>query len=174
VVAEGLRGGVLYALGRPGAGERAESSSLLPGLSPSGLVFLSIEAVQRVAELTCPIQLVGARAPYTGVSLAEGQVVTVLVLGEPRALPPQPRFPGADRAVLCECAGERLALKGGEIVATGLFQPDPEGDGILWEGERVPLLDVGALYAQAEAALWTERAVTLFSASEPPTQEEAP
>ena len=34
------------------------------------------------------------------------------------------------------------------------------GGGVLWRGEPVPTLDVRALYARAETAIWAERAVS--------------
>ena len=69
-------------------------------------------------------------------------------------------LPGSDRAVLCDVGGLSVAVTGGSILATGLFEASPDGDGILWRGEHVPLLDVRDLYAHAEAAIWAARAVS--------------
>ena len=55
--------------------------------------------------------------------------------------------------------GQPVALTGGTVVATGMFDTDADGDGIVWRGERVVALDVRALYAHAEAGIWAARAV---------------
>jgi len=155
----GDRGGLLYALDphTSGPGD-ASLEPWRPYTSPSGLVFLDSSIVLHVVELTCPIQIVSARPPHTGVALSDGRVLTVLMLVNPDAVPRRVSFPGADRAVLCELSGERVALKGGEVIATGLFPPNRDDTGILWEDESVPELDLRALHAQAEAAIWAARA----------------
>jgi hypothetical protein len=43
------------------------------------------------------------------------------------------------------------------VLATGLFDAADDG-GVIWRGAPVPAIDVAALYAQAEAAAWAERA----------------
>lgn len=153
------RGGLVYAL--DATADAVETSVVAPGrppTSPSGLVFLDSSIVVHVVELTCPIQLVSTRPPHTGVALSDGRVLTVLMLANPDAPARPVSFPGADRAVLCDLSGERVAIKGGEVIASGLFPVDPAGTGILWEGESVPELDLRALHAQAEAAIWAARA----------------
>ena len=67
-------------------------------------------------------------------------------------------MPGSDRAVLCDVGGEAVAISGGSVIATGAFDAALRGDGVLWRGRRVPRLDVRALYARAEAAIWAARA----------------
>jgi len=144
------------------------------------LLFIPVEVATRLASLTALTRVEGVRAPAVGIALAGGEVVTVLRLGAgaPPPEPPeraasrgQPRvyragddwpIPGSDRAVLCDVGGDAVALTGGSVVATGVFDAD-EG-GVLWRGARVPTLDVRALYARAEAAIWAARVGAVTSA----------
>jgi hypothetical protein len=138
----------------------------------AALAFISADVASRLVTLGAVTRVPGARPPVAGIALAEGAVVTVLEIG--RATPPSYRpgddwvVPGSDRAVLCDLGGHGVAITGGTVLTTGVFDADPEGDGVIWRGEAVPVLDVRALYAQAEAALWAERAVTSQPAG-PPT-----
>lgn len=117
------RGGLVYALDVPSAASgKGGVAPGLPRTSPSGLVFLDSSVVVHVVELTCPIQIVSTRPPHTGVALSDGRVLTVLVLSNPDAPPRPASFPGADRAVLCDLSGERVALKGGEVVASSTLR----------------------------------------------------
>lgn len=144
------------------------------------LAFVPSEVARRVAALSARTPVMGLEAPGWGIALADGIVVTVLSLaGEPDPCPaPRPRWepdadwpvPGAHHAILCDLNGTVVALTGGEIVATGLFEADEDG-GVIWRDELAPALDVRALYAQAEAAIWAARATSggsAITASEPP------
>jgi hypothetical protein len=133
------------------------------------LVFIPASVASRLTALTCVIDVPGARPPARGLALADGEVITVLELGKrPRALSAAPAYlpgaewavPGSDRAVLCVLGSVRVALTGGTVVATGVFEPLDGGGGVVWRGEAVPTLDVRALYARAETAIWAERAVS--------------
>jgi hypothetical protein len=130
------------------------------------LAFVPAAVATRLAALGSLVRVPGAHPPVLGVALAEGSVVTVLRLGDRDAQPAAYRpddawpVPGADRALLCRVGGIDVALTGGSVVATGLFDAAPEGDGILWRGQMVPTLDVRALYGQAEAATWAGRATS--------------
>ena len=73
-------------------------------------------------------------------------------------------MPGADRAVLCTLGAIEVALTGASVVTTGVFEGAPEGEGVLWRSEVVPVLDVRALYAQAEAAALAPGASTVTPA----------
>jgi hypothetical protein len=53
-----------------------------------------------------------------------------------------------------------VALTGGTVLATGLFDASETEDGVIWRGELVQTLDVRALYVEAEKAIWAERAVS--------------
>jgi hypothetical protein len=133
------------------------------------LAFIPASVAARLTALTCLIDVPGARPPARGLALADGEVVTVLEVGKPpdagviapRYLPDQEwPVPGSDRAVLCLIGGVRVALIGGLVVATGVFDAQSDGGGVLWRGEPVPTLDVRALYARAETAIWADRAVS--------------
>ncbi|MEP7127015.1 MAG: hypothetical protein ABJE95_39145 [Byssovorax sp.] len=152
------------------------------------LVFIPATVASRLTALTCMIDVPGARPPARGLALADGEVITVLELGKrpstaaagstststststsiPIPIPPPAPYlagaewpvPGSDRAVLCLLGSVRVALIGGTVVATGVFDPLDGGGGVLWRGEEVPTLDVRALYARAETAIWAERAVS--------------
>jgi hypothetical protein len=147
------RGGVLlrFAAGEDGA----------------ALAFIPAGVARRLAALTALTPVPGVPPPAVGIALAEGAVVTVLSLGGgPASSAPghEPDdewpVPGSDRAVLCDLGGLGVAITGGTVLATGVFDAVPDEDGVLWRGEPVPVLDVRALYAQAEAAIWAERAVS--------------
>jgi chemotaxis signal transduction protein len=157
------RGGVLLRLN---GGEGGEA-----------LAFVPADVALRVTTLSSLTAVPGVRPPVAGIALADGAVVTVLSIGqaasathstpgsaagERRSYEPGEDWivPGADRAVLCNLGGVEVALTGATVLATGVFDAAPGGDGVLWRSEVVPVIDVRAFYAQAEAATWAERAVT--------------
>jgi hypothetical protein len=135
----------------------------------TALAFIPADVASRLAALSALTEVPGTKPPAKGIALADGEVVTVLELGKPRPgsfVPPayQPgedwTVPGSDRAVLCVLGGQEVAITGGVVLATGVFDASPADDGVLWRGELVRTLDVRALYAQAETAIWAERAVS--------------
>jgi len=139
------------------------------------LAFIPVDVALRLTPLSSLTEVPGTRPPAKGIALADVAVVTVLEIGKPsqagsRRPPYQPGedwpVPGADHAVLCAIGGQHVALTGGTVLATGLFDAHDTEDGVLWRGELVRTLDVRALHAQAETAIWTERAV---SSRPPPT-----
>jgi hypothetical protein len=145
------------------------------------LVFIPASVASRLTALTCVIDVPGAKPPARGLALADGEVVTVLEIGKPASgaaatSSPHPDLehavPGSDRAVLCVIGTVRVALTGGTVVATGTFDTLADGAGVLWRGEPVPTLDVRALYARAETAIWAERAVS-SRPSAPPSGRDA-
>ncbi|MFO0759981.1 MAG: hypothetical protein U0359_26080 [Byssovorax sp.] len=147
----GDRGGVVIAYAREGR---------------EVLGFVPAAVAIRFAALGAMIEVAGARPPARGIALADGEVVTVLALGDGSAAPPASRrdvhdawqVPGADRALVCAASGQKVALTGGRAVATGVFARDLLGDGVIHGGRSAPLLDVRALYAEAERAIWAARA----------------
>jgi hypothetical protein len=130
----------------------------------AALGFVPASTAVRLAALSTIVPVPGARLPVLGIALADGAVVTVLRLGA--GVGPAPGYepddawpvPGAGRAVVCRLDGLDVALTGGTVLATGLFDAAPGRDGVLWRGDLVPVIDVRALYAQAEAAVWADRA----------------
>lgn len=134
------------------------------GAEASMLGFVPAAVATRVAALGALVPVPGAPPPVLGIALAEGAVVTVLRLGERDAAPASMELdegwptPGARRAVICRVGAVDLALTGGVVVHAGVFDAAPEGEGILWRGQMVPVLDVGILYQQAESAIWAARA----------------
>ncbi len=146
-------------------GEAARRGGVLLRFDQS-LAFVSADVARKLAPLAALTAVPGTRPPVAGMALVDGAVVTVLQLAsgvqarasyEPGADWP---VPGADRAVLCQVGGFDVAIAGGVVLATGVFDAAPGGEGVLWRGEVVPAIDVRAIYAQAEAATWAERAVT--------------
>jgi hypothetical protein len=127
----------------------------------AALGFVPAAVAARLVTLSSLTPVPGARPPALGIALADGAVVTVLQVGrageagydQDDGWP----VPGADRALLCRVGGLDLALTGGVVLATGVFDAAPRG-GVMWRGAPVPALDVAALYAQAEAAAWADRA----------------
>jgi len=132
----------------------------------TALGFIPAEIASRLVALSSLTEVPGTRPPAKGIALADGEVVTVLELGKP---PPggmkAPSYrpgedwpvPGSDRAVLCLLGGQEVAITGGVVLATGLFDASETDDGIVFHGELVRTLDMRALYARAEAAIWAER-----------------
>lgn len=149
----------------------------------SALVFIPASVALRIIALTCVIDVPGAKPPARGLALADGEVITVLEIGKPAGaiLPAspshpdmEPAVPGSDRAVLCLIGAVRVALTGGTVVATGAFDKLPDGAGVVWRGEPVPTLDVRALYARAETAIWADRAVSSRPSAPPSGRSSTP
>jgi hypothetical protein len=142
--------------------------------------FVPAEVARRLTALTALTVVPGARPPVAGIALADGAVVTVLRIGQREAPGGKQAYapgddwlvPGADRALLCDLGGFDVALTGATVVATGVFDAAPVRDGVLWRGEVVPVLDVRALYARAEAVKWAERA-SRTGATHPPVERVA-
>jgi hypothetical protein len=115
-----------------------------------GLAFVPAELARRIASIAGVAPVPGVVAPTLGIAVSEGQVLTVLSIGGPDV------GRGRQTIVICDLAGEQVGLAGGRLVATGVFEAD--GDGVRHDGRQVPAIDVRALYAHAEAAVWAARA----------------
>ena len=101
----------------------------------------------------------GAPAELVGVALVDGETLPVVAIGEldrrgSRRPPSNDRLRADNRPMLvCTHLGERVALVGLEILATGRFDSsDPEH--ILHEGAPVSLFDVGAVVARLREGRW--------------------
>jgi hypothetical protein len=95
--------------------------------------------------------------PVLGVAVADGKVVTVLALGDATA------DRGRQEVLVCDLSGEAIAVAGARALASGVFEDahgatPGVGAAVVWDAERVPVLDLRALYANAEAATWAARA----------------
>jgi hypothetical protein len=124
-----------------------------------GRLFLVPEEVARgVVVLPSVTPVEGLRLPAAGLSLANGEVVTVLCL-DPRGLSPSCRNERTI-AVLCDGPGGHVALAGVVVEAAGLFDVDGPGK-VRWGEEHADLVDVNELCAEAETALWAERTAAL-------------
>jgi len=148
-------------------GARERGGLVIRSGGPRGpLLFIPADVALRQTALSALTAVPGARPPARGIALADGELVTVLELPAPDQHEAQGEdpsgderpLPGADRAVLCVLGGLHVALIGGTVLATGMFEEAE--DGVLFRSERARTLDVRALYAQAESAIWKERAAS--------------
>lgn len=153
------RGGVLLRYGEGGA--------------KTALAFIPAEIAGRLTSLSPITAVPGTPDGVAGIALADSAVVLVLILGTGLPPPCAPEdgsgIPGADRALLCSLGGLCVALAGGRVLATGWFEGARDG-GVHFRGHFVPLLDVRAMYARAEGAIWAERTTRVPRR----TQSEAP
>ena len=113
-------------------------------------VFVPAEGALRITSLGPVAELDGLSPPAIGIALADGEVVIVL---RPEAAERSSR---GLHALLCDVGGERFALIGGEVVASGAFAR-AEGGAVLHEGALVPRLDLRSLHVRAEAATLAAR-----------------
>lgn len=152
----------------PAAAGSAARGGVLLAYERDGIVFKAFvpaEVALRLTTLGAMTEVPGARPPARGIALADGEVVTVLELGKAPPRVPRGRYapqedwpvPGSDRALLCQLGGQKVALIGGRVLSTGVFDRTPAEDGVLFRGRPVPTLDVRALYAEAETAIWAPR-----------------
>ena len=101
------------------------------GATRAPLVFIPALVARRLTALTSLTEVPGVPLPVAGIALADGAVVTVLALSG--SVPPAYTatddwpVPGADRAILCDLGGLSVAVTGGLVLATGWFEPGPEG-----------------------------------------------
>ena len=99
-----------------------------------GTVAVSVAPAGRVTAVP------GAPPDLLGIAMHEGAVVPVVAIGAARG-----------DMVVCQHAGELVALVGGEVVRTGRFESVAErADMVLVDGERVKQLDLTAVYARVQ------------------------
>jgi hypothetical protein len=111
-------------------------------IAEGGLQFVPATVALRVAPPPRVTPVPGSPPELLGVALYEGTVVPVLAIGSARA-----------QMVVCQHGGELLGLVGGEVVRTGSFVRSGTGDplSVDHEGQTVPAIEVGALYARVQA-----------------------
>ena len=89
----------------------------------------------------------GAPEALLGAALHDGDVVPVLAIGSAR-----------DAMLVCSYLGEKVGLLGASIVATGLYDVDPEAaDAVRHQGETARTLDLAAIYARVQGEGWAGR-----------------
>ncbi len=111
------------------------------------LAFLPAATVQSIVALPAITPVPGRHEPLLGIAQVGNGVIPVLGLG---AL-------GASRGslVVTKHAGEPVGLAGIEVVGTGHYEIDGSApDCVRVGGERVPSIDVGAIYEKVKRAGW--------------------
>ena len=89
----------------------------------------------------------GAPEALLGAALHDGDVVPVLSIGSAH-----------DAMLVCSYLGEKVGLLGAAIVATGLYEVDPEAaDAVRHQGETARTLDLAAIYARVHGEGWAGR-----------------
>ena len=103
------------------------------------LAFVPIDLALRVAPGPNVTRVVGAPSALRGVALFEGGVVPVVAVGE------------SDGAMLvCDWAGQRVGLVGLDLVASGVFNVDPNDSArVLHDGHPAKPLHLTEVVAKA-------------------------
>jgi hypothetical protein len=125
--------------------------------------FVGVASIESLAPMPKTTPVVGAALPLVGVAAVAGGLVPVLDLGS-EARRRSTRPPAVDRGnaaprplVICLHEGERVGLSGAEVLAVGHFDEAGAGGAVLFEGEAVEWLDLGALVAHLRAKPWAGR-----------------
>jgi hypothetical protein len=111
------------------------------------LAFLPAAMVQSIVALPAITPVPGRHEPLLGIAQVGNGVIPVLGLG---AL-------GASRGalVVTRHGGEAVGLAGIEVVGTGHYDVDGSApDCVRVGGDRVPSIDVGAIYDRVKRAGW--------------------
>lgn len=111
------------------------------------LAFLPAAAVHGIVAMPPITAVPGRHEPLLGISDVGNSVISVLGLGGA----------GASHGVLVVArhAGEQVGLAGVEVIGTGHYDVDASApECVRVDGERVPSLDVGAIYDRAKSAAW--------------------
>jgi hypothetical protein len=124
--------------------------------------FVGVASIESLAPMPKTTPVVGGVLPLVGVAAVAGALLPVVDLGsEARRRstrpPPADRVGAARPLVICLHEGERLGLAGVEVVAVGHFDEAGAGGAVLFEGEAVERLDLGALVAHLRAKPWAGR-----------------
>ena len=105
--------------------------------------FLGADVAQKLAPRPQITHLPGSPPGLLGLALHEGAIVPVLDVG-----------PGRGAMIVCLYRGEHLGVLGADSIVTGVYDRDADGAGVVFEGEKVPPLDLEALYARVHSAAW--------------------
>jgi hypothetical protein len=117
-------------------------------------VALSITTVPEIARVP------GAPETLLGAALHDGEVVPVIAIGDASGVDRPALRAGSpsESMLICSYLGEKVALLGAAVVATGLYDADPEApDAVRHDGETARTLDLAALYARVQGEGWAGR-----------------
>lgn len=109
------------------------------------LFFLPASHVEEIVPLPQITKLPGAPDELLGIALHRDVVLPVIAIDRARA-----------SAIVCTLAGERIALAGAEIVATGVFDAGP-GESVLVGGQVAQPFDLRTPYTKVQAERWGGR-----------------
>lgn len=128
-----------------GSGDGARPGLLLRGGDTH--VFVPADVARRVVHLGPITRVPGMPWPGAGIAVAEGRLVTVLLVPEAR----EPASGTSTIGVLCDVDGDVVALLADDVSAA----LSASGDGA---DDEVETLDVRALHGELEGALWARKA----------------
>ncbi len=112
------------------------------------LAFLPASIALEVMPLPVFARVPGAPETILGVTIVHGETLPVLCA----RLPWSPPRSGPTPMLVIGHLGERVGLVGIEVLATGAFEPAPEG--VLYEGNMASCFDVTALVGRVRDARW--------------------
>jgi hypothetical protein len=101
------------------------------------LQFVSADTVHAIAPGPATTQVAGTSV---GIALLGGHIALVLPLGEPTST-----------ALLCDVDGDPVVVTGTAAVATGYYER--VDDGVFFDGQVIPTLDIVERYRQVEELL---------------------
>ncbi len=124
--------------------------------------FVAVASIESLAPMPKTTPVVGGALPLVGVAAVAGALLPVLDLGagarRSSTRPPTERGGAASRPlVICLHEGERVGLAGVEVLAVGHFDEAAAAGAVLFEGEAVERLDLGALISHLRAKPWAGR-----------------
>jgi chemotaxis signal transduction protein len=106
------------------------------------LHFVPASVAVRIAPPPRVTSVPGAPPDLLGIAPYEGTTVPVIAIGSARR-----------EMVVCQHAGELVGLVGGEVLQTGSFDSLPgRPEAVDFEGERVQVVDLSAIYARVQAS----------------------
>ena len=107
------------------------------------LSFVPASVALRIAPPPRVTRIPAAPPELLGIAPYEGSIVPVIAIG-----------PARREMIVCQHAGELVGLVGGEVVGTGTFDAVAGRiDFVEHEGERVPVIDLPAIYARVQASV---------------------
>lgn len=121
--------------------------------------FLPATTAAKILPLPALTRVPGGPPELTGITLAFGEVLPVVDLSERgKAAPVTSRTTregeesGTRAMLVCHHLGDRVAITGVEIVATGFFEST--GETVRFEGEALPVFDIAAVVATLREGRW--------------------